>query len=443
MTRAERTAPPGVLAFRYVSLRSTDGAMTIEKRASRLLLACLPSLLCTSLLLAQAPEAVLQDLQVDVVYLASDLLEGRETGTPGERLAARYIATRFAALSLTPAGAGGDWFQPFDFRFSANPHAPAGDGEPRTGHNVAGLLDNGAARTVIVGAHYDHLGYGGFGSRQPGEALIHNGADDNASGVAALFEIARQLKASDARRNNYLFIAFSGEELGLYGSKHFIQSPTQPRSTMNYMINLDMVGRLGEERALAVNGTGTSPAWSAALDRAAAATHLDVKKHASGLGPSDHAAFYLEAMPVLHLFTGQHADYHKSTDDSHLINYEGLYDVASFAVQVVEALDDEGALAFMKTQDEDQSRRTAFKVSLGVMPDYVSDGEGVRIDAVLDGRPAAAAGLQKGDVVIRLGEVDVTDINAYMEALAQFEEGDATTIVVKRGDEVIEKKVQF
>jgi C-terminal processing protease CtpA/Prc len=209
------------------------------------------------------------------------------------------------------------------------------------------------------------------------------------------------------------------------------------------MINFDMVGRLGEARALAVNGTGTSPAWEAALDHAAASTHLDVKKHASGLGPSDHAAFYLEDMPVLHLFTGQHADYHKSTDDSELINYEGLYDVASFAVRVVEALDEEGALAFTKTQDEDQSRRSAFKVSLGVMPDYVSDGEGVRIDAVLDGRPAAAAGLQKGDVVIRLGAVAVTDINAYMEALAQFEEGDATTIVVKRGDEVIEKKVQF
>jgi len=192
---------------------------------------------------------------------------------------------------------------------------------------------------------------------------------------------------------------------------------------------------------LAVNGTGTSPAWDAAVD--AAATSFDIKKHASGLGPSDHASFYLEEIPVLHLFTGQHTDYHKPGDDSHLINYEGLYDVASLVVDVIEALDGQSALAFTKTQDEDQSRRTAFKVSLGVMPDYVSEGEGVRIDAVLDGRPAAKAGLQKGDVVIRLGDVVVTDINAYMEALAQFEKGDVTTVVVKRGDEVIEKKIQF
>lgn len=399
------------------------------------------SVLTTGLLLAQDHEATLQDLQVDVVYLASDLLQGRETGTPGEALAARYIATRFEDLGLAPGGSDGGWFQPFDFRFNANPHASSEEGELRTGRNVIGVLDRGAARTVVIGAHYDHLGYGGAGSREPGETLIHNGADDNASGVAALLEIARQLTLSDARQNNYLFIAFSGEELGLYGSKHFLKGPPVPLGQINYMINLDMVGRLNEERVLAVNGTGTSPAWEAALDAASAG--LDLKKHPSGLGPSDHASFYLEDIPVLHLFTGQHVDYHKSTDDSDLINYAGLSDVASFAVDVIEALDGAGALAFTKTQDEDQSRRTSFKVSLGVMPDYVASGEGVRLDAVLDGRPAAKAGLQKGDVVIRLGDVEVTDINAYMEALAQFEEGDVTTVIVKRGDEIIEKEIRF
>ena len=415
--------------------------MTVEKLFSRTLILVVVGLLSAGVLRAQDREAALYDLQVNVAYLASDLLEGRETGTPGEALAARYIAAQFEELGLAPGGTDGGWFQPFEYRYNPNPHAPAPEGASRTGRNVIGVLDHGAARTIVIGAHYDHLGYGGFGSLQPGDSLIHNGADDNASGVAALLEIARQLKGSQARQNNVLVIAFSGEELGLYGSKHFVKAPAVALDQINYMINLDMVGRLNEARVLAVNGTGTSPAWDAAVD--AAATSFDIKKHASGLGPSDHASFYLEEIPVLHLFTGQHTDYHKPGDDSHLINYEGLYDVASFAVDVIEALDSQGALAFTKTQDEDQSRRTAFKVSLGIMPDYVSEGEGVRIDAVLDGRPAAKAGLQKGDVVIRLGDVVVTDINAYMEALAQFEKGDVTTVVVKRGDEVLEKEIRF
>lgn len=415
--------------------------MTLKRLLSQIVILVVASLMSAGAVLAQDREAALYDIQVDVAYLASDLLEGRETGTPGEVLAARYIAARFEELGLAPGGVEGGWLQPFEFRYNPNPHAPPSEGALRTGHNVIGVLDHGAARTVVIGAHYDHLGYGGFGSRQPGDSLIHNGADDNASGVAALVEIARQLSGSEARQNNYLFIAFSGEELGLYGSKHFIKTPTVARDQINYMINLDMVGRLNAGRVLAVNGTGTSPAWDAAVE--AAATGFDVKKHASGLGPSDHASFYLEGVPVLHLFTGQHAEYHKADDDSHLINYDGLYDVASFVVGLIETLDDQGALAFTKTQDADPNRRAPFKVSLGVMPDYVSGGDGVRIDAVIDGRPAAKAGLQKGDVVIRLGDVTVTDINAYMEALSKFDKGDVTTVVVKRGDEVIEKEIRF
>ena len=389
----------------------------------------------------QEPDA-LEDLRIDVAYLSADLLEGRETGTPGEALAAQYIARRFEALGLLPA-AEGSWFQPFDFRYSANPHAAAGEGEPRTGRNVVGLLNHGAARTVVIGAHYDHLGYGGFGSRQPGDSLIHNGADDNASGVAALFEIARQLRTSEARHNNYLFVAFSGEELGLFGSKFFVEMPARPLDELNYMINLDMVGRLNAARTLAANGTGTSPAWAAAIEKAAAENSLNVTRHESGLGPSDHASFYLKDLPVLHLFTGQHAEYHKPDDDSHLINYSGLMDVASFAVDVIEALDDDGALAFTKTKDESQNRQMAFKVGLGIMPDYVYDGEGLRIDAVLDDRAAARAGLQDGDILIRLGDTEIIDVYTYMEALGQFEKGSVTTAAVRRGDEVIEAEIRF
>ena len=384
----------------------------------------------------------LQDLRIDVAYLSSDLLEGRETGTIGEQIAAQYIASRFAQTGLAPGGDDG-WFQPFEFRHSPNPHAAGAEGKLRTGRNVVGMLDIGAARTVIVGAHYDHLGYGGAGSRQPGDSLIHNGADDNASGVAALLEIARQLRASDALSDNLVFVAFSGEELGLYGSMHFVDHPATEIENVNYMINLDMVGRLGKDRRIAVNGTGTSPAWDVVVDSAASSHDLFVTKHASGLGPSDHASFYVREVPVLHLFTGQHNEYHMPDDDSHLIDYAGIRDIASFVVEVIRTLDGRPPLVFAPTSDEDEGQRTQFTVTLGVMPDYMSDVEGMRIDAVLDNRAADQAGLQRGDIIIRLGDVAVGDINDYMEALSKFKDGDVTTVVARRGDEIIERKVRF
>ena len=391
---------------------------------------------------AEPAQTSLHDLRVDVAYLSADLLEGRETGTPGAAMAARYIAERFGELGLAP-GADGTWFQPFDFRYSPNPHAPAGEGERRTGRNVVGLLDNGAARTVVIGAHYDHLGYGGPGSRRPGDSRIHNGADDNASGVAALLEIAKQLQHTDAQSSNYLFVAFSGEEMGLYGSKHFVEALPVPANRIRYMINLDMVGRLSDRRRLAVNGTGTSPAWAAALETAATATDLSLATDPSGIGASDHTSFYLEDIPAVHLFTGAHDDYHTPADDSHRIDYTGLQDVVTFAVHTIEALDDDGAIAFTETKDQRPQRQRSFDVSLRVMPDYVYDGEGLRIDVVIDGGPADQAGLKAGDVIVQLGETDVTDIYAYMEGLGTFEEGDTAHVTVRRDEKRIEKEVQF
>ncbi len=383
----------------------------------------------------------MQSLRVDVVYLASDLMEGRETGKPGESLAAQYIATRFAEAGLKPKGTDGTWFHPFDFQFKANPHDAAA-GEPRTGKNVVGYLDKGAKTTVVIGAHYDHLGMGIEGSSlHVGEAAIHNGADDNASGVAALFYLAEHLKKSKARHNNYLFIAFSGEELGLYGSKKFTEKPTIDLSSVNYMLNMDMVGRLNEEKVLAINGAGTSPVWKEALAKIAV-DGIKVKTTDSGIGPSDHTSFYLKDLPVLHFFTGQHTDYHKPGDDSQLVNYEGMLSVSQFIAQLVENLDGAGKLAFTKTKDE-QQQGASFKVTLGVMPDYVFDGEGMRIDAVMDDRPAQKAGLEKGDVVIQIGEVKVTNIYDYMEGLAKFKKGDKAMVKVKRKDEVVEKEVVF
>ncbi len=391
---------------------------------------------------AQSAETI-QNLQVDVVYLASDLLMGRETGTKGEEMAASYIAHRFEEIGLQPMGDEKTWYHHFDFKYMSNPHGNPEEAEKRKGKNVVAFLDNGAANTVVIGGHYDHLGMGHFGSRHVGEPDIHNGADDNASGIAAMLYIAEALKNSKFKNNNYLFIAFSGEELGLYGSKNYVNRPTLSLEKMNYLINMDMIGRLNEEKVLAVNGTGTSPVWRPLLEKLEVAG-IKPKMHDSGIGPSDHTSFYNEGIPVLHFFSGQHTDYHKPEDDSHLVNYQGIYEISEFILAIIENLDAEGKLAFSKTKDESQDRKVAsFKVTLGVMPDYVYDGKGMRIDGVLDDRPAQKAKLEKGDIIIKMGDLEVKDIYDYMKGLAQFKKGDTTTVVVKRGEKELKREVTF
>ncbi len=392
-------------------------------------------------LFAQSPDKALQQMKVDVVYLASNLLEGRMTGEEGERLAADYIAARFEEIGLKPMGQNGSWFHNFRFHYNSNPHATEG-GIEGTGKNVVGYLDNNAPTTVIIGAHYDHLGHGLDGSSlYTGEPAVHNGADDNASGVACMLYLAEYLKNSNAKNNNYLFIGFSGEELGLFGSKRFTENPTIDLGKVNYMLNMDMVGRLNEEKVLAINGAGTSPMWKEVLPTIQVDS-IKIKTTDSGIGPSDQTSFYLKDIPVLHFFTGQHTDYHKPSDDSELVNYDGLHSVSKFIATLVETLDQKGKLAFTKTKDE-QKQGASFKVSLGVMPDYVYDGEGMRIDAVIEGKPAEKAGLKAGDVVVKIGDVEVKDIYDYMEGLSKFNKGDKATVKVKRKDKVVEKEVVF
>ncbi|MCF8244412.1 MAG: M28 family peptidase [Saprospiraceae bacterium] len=383
----------------------------------------------------------IQNLQVDVVYLASNLLEGREVGKPGSELAARYIASRFEKIGLEPKGEGGSWFHPFDFQFNSNPHATGG-GESRIGKNVVGYINNNAENTVVIGAHYDHLGMGMPGtSLYVGDPAVHNGADDNASGVASLLFLAEYLKNSNLSTNNYLFLAFSAEELGLIGSKKFVENPSFGLDNVNYMLNMDMVGRLNEEKVLAINGAGTSPVWKDELEKILVGG-IKIKTTDSGIGPSDHTSFYLQDMPVLHFFTGQHTDYHKPSDDSELVNYQGIYDVSMFIATLVKNLNDADKLVFTKTKDESQ-QGASFKVTLGVMPDYVFDGEGMRIDAVMDDRPAKKAGLEKGDIVLQIGDVQVKTIYDYMDGLAKFKKGDKAMVKVKRKEDVIEKEVEF
>lgn len=312
-----------------------------------------------------------------------------------------------------------------------------------TGHNVAGFLNNHAQHTVIIGAHFDHLGYGDDGSLYRGAPAIHNGADDNASGTAALIELSRVLKTSGARNNNYLFIAFSGEEKGLLGSNYFVKHPTIDLHTVSYMLNMDMVGRLKkDERTLQVLGTGTSPVWKEAIQKIQVDS-VKIKESDSGVGPSDHTSFYLAGIPVLHFFTGSHEDYHKPSDDEDKINYDGTLSVIRIILEVIQELDSKGKPEFIKTKDSDNQETPRFKVTLGVVPDYAFEGEGMRIDGVSDGKPAAKAGLKAGDIVVQIGDHKVLDMMSYMKALGRFSKGETTSVKIKRGTEFIELPVTF
>jgi len=391
------------------------------------------------------PDDVFLDLKIDVVYLASDYLEGRQTGKPGEALAGEYIIHRFKELGWTPKGMDGSFLQPFPFKTITNPHANPNDAPiAGTGHNVVAYLDNGAENTVVVGGHYDHLGWGETGgSLHAHEKAIHNGADDNASGIAAMLRMAEVLKDRKVgTHNNYLFIAFSGEEMGLFGSKYFVNNPTVPLASINYMLNMDMVGRLNEERVLAINAVGTSPVWNEILSNIKRGG-LKIKTTDSGIGPSDHTSFYLKDIPVLHFFTGQHQQYHKPEDDVPLINFPGIYDVSEYLLAIIEKLDNKGKIEFTKTKQSVERSAAAFKVTLGVMPDYVYSGIGMRIDAVIEGRVADKAGLKDGDIVLKIGETNVKDIYEYMEGLSKFKAGDKAPVVVKRGKKMVTKEVTF
>ncbi len=514
----------------------------------------------------KADKLVLTALQSHIHFLADDKLEGRRTGSAGEKLAYEYISKKFEEAGLAPKGNNGSFIQAFDvpegkeinpsthlsinrtkltlnsdyfpFTFSANaklessasmslpeaesawfwdlketletnknnPHFDLQDAiikkvnnvaakgaaallvfnssgindslkfdprsktektkipvlyisrdiknkflqdelsyvdlklevsigdKKRTGHNVVGYIDNGAPNTVIIGAHYDHLGYGEdhnslFTGSTP---QVHNGADDNASGTAALIELGRQLKKSKLKNNNYLFIAFSGEELGLYGSKYYTENPTIDFTKANYMINMDMIGRLNDStHGLTIGGYGTSPVWGQELT--ADNKLLKIKFDSSGTGPSDHTSFYRKEIPVLFFFTGAHSDYHKPSDDADKINYNGQLLLLKYIYGVIEKTNDNGKLAFTKTREPQAMGRRSFSVSMGIMPDYTFSGTGVRADGISEGKPAEKAGLKTGDVIVQIGEYKIADVQAYMQTLGKFKKGDATKVTVKRG----------
>ncbi len=515
--------------------------------------------------LKKSDRAVIENLKTEIGFLASDRLEGRRTGTQGEKLAYEYLSEQFKSIGLLPKGDGDSYLQVFEinegkqvlpsshlilngkslvyeedyfpFIFSAegfvqtnaspalrekgrpwfwdikeiaeqnknNPYFDLEDAiknkalefgkkgatavivyntgekeedlkfeskekaEPvnipvlfikktavqnfladatsdldidiqvdigdkiRRGHNVAGYIDNGAGNTIIIGAHYDHLGYGeDHNSLWTGEQSIHNGADDNSSGTASVIELASMLKKSKLKNNNYLFICFSGEELGLYGSKYFTEHPTINLDAVNYMINSDMIGRLNDTtHSLVIGGYGTSPSWGKIIT--ANRKPFEIKLDSSGIGPSDHTSFYLKNIPVLFFFTGPHKDYHKPTDDVDKINFYGELQVIKYIYDVIGKTNKLGKIAFSKTK-EPKMGGSHFTVSLGIMPDYTFSGKGVRADAIIDGKIAQKAGIQAGDIITKLGEYDFADLNSYMDVLSKFKKGDATTVTILRGN---------
>jgi Peptidase family M28/PDZ domain len=384
-----------------------------------------------------------QNIAVDIITLASDDMEGREIGTTGEIKAAEYISGRFKELGITPAGDQNTYYQTFSRKKSNNPHGDDGasTGTTVSGKNVLGIIDNNASQTVIIGAHYDHLGYGHEGSLYVGERAVHNGADDNASGVAGVLYLAESIKKAGFKNNNYLFICFSGEEKGLWGSNYFVNNTSMDKGKFNYMVNMDMIGRLNAEKKISVSGVGTSPEFEPLLD-GIKTSKLSIKKELSGMGPSDHASFYNSGIPVLAFFTGQHSDYHKPTDDHQNINYTGLTDVVEYIYTIVKELDKKEKQKFTKTQDESQTRM-AFTVTLGVMPDYLYDGVGMKLDGVKEGKPGQLAGLTKGDIIIRMGELEVVDMQGYMKCLTIFKPGQTVDVVFLRDGKEVVKKVTF
>jgi aminopeptidase YwaD len=513
---------------------------------------------------SKSDKAIIENLRTEITFLSSDKLEGRRTGTPGEKLAYEYLSAQFEKTGLIPKGDDNNFIQAFEvnegkeilpatqlvindksleintdffpFEFSANgsvkdyvspaikekgapwfwdindllednesnPHFDLEEAirtkalqsekmgasalvvfnsgtkddelkfegksktpqvkipvafvtkdaakkylgdkssnldlkmevairdKKRIGHNVVGYLDNGAAHTIIIGAHYDHLGYGeDHNSLWTGKPEIHNGADDNASGTATVLELAKLLKKSKLKNNNYLFICFSGEELGLFGSKYYTENPTINLADVNYMINCDMVGRLNEStHAITIGGFGTSPAWGKILPEKTKA--LNVKFDSSGIGPSDHTSFYLKNIPVLFFFTGTQPDYHKPTDDVEKINFTGELYVIRYIYDIIDATNKSGKLAFSKTR-ETQIGGARFTVSLGIMPDYTFSGSGVRADGIIDGKIAQKAGMIAGDIITKLGDFKVTDMNSYMSALSKYKKGDAAHVTTLRG----------
>ena len=402
-----------------------------------------------------SPVAVAPDtasLRRDVTFLSTDLLAGRGTGTAGYDSAAAYVVRRWRQLELTPvllanAEACGSaalgiacdsvYRQHFVARSAAAAHAGV-DPELPTSNVVALLRGHDPAlrdQYLVIGAHLDHLGRAAGGALDPqaGDA-IRNGADDNASGSAVVMELARLLAANPPRRS-VLFVHFSGEELGLLGSQYFVEHLPVPIENVVAMINFDMVGRLREDK-LIVYGISTAEEMTGLVDSANVDPKLDLRTVADGFGPSDHSSFYAKGIPVLHMFTDLHDEYHRATDDVETLSIEGMARVARYAERVARGIADrQDRLTPVRRAPPvvSSSPGSGSGAWFGSIPDMVASKDpGVRLTGVSPGSPAEQAGVRAGDVLIEFGGQAVGDLYQFTDALRARQPGDTVRVVVRR-----------
>ena len=409
----------------------------------------------------EAPGATVSaadQMRADITHLASDLLDGRGTGTAGNDTAALFIARRYNALRLSSiaqadraaCAKGGRLGRADCFVLPFTATVPVRNAAPRSlkTQNVAGIVPgNGplAGEYVIVGAHFDHLGRDSVGARDPEKGrVIRNGADDNASGTVVVMELARRLARTPTRRS-VIIVNFTGEELGLLGSEWFVNHLPVSRESVQGMVNLDMVGRMKNDK-LIVYGVSSASEMKGIVDSANVAPRLAISAVGDGEGPSDHAAFYRKDLPVLHMFTDLHDDYHTAADDADKINIEGLVRVADFAERAVRAMADRpGRLTFQRVQVAGANRPSARQgsgVYLGSIPDMgAADVKGMQLSGVRAGSPADQGGLKGGDIIIKFGSRTITNIYDYTDALGAYKPGDVVDVIVQRAGAEVALKV--
>lgn len=393
-------------------------------------------------------------VRADIVYLASDALEGRGTGTPGNDSAAEYLAREYARLGLTkieratscPEMRSGvrecvvgraSYLQYFSARSAAAAHAGLTAELPT--QNVIAMQPGTdralAGEYVVIGAHYDHLGRSSFDAMDPeAKDAIRHGADDNASGTAAVLELARLFHAAPARRP-IIFVNFSGEELGDLGSQYFVDHSPVPLDSVDAMLNFDMVGRLRDEK-LIVYGVATATEMRAIVDSANTAPRLSITAIGDGFGPSDHSSFYAKNVPVLQFFTDMHEDYHKATDVASKINIPGEARVIDYAERVARAIAGQPSrLTYVRSTQPPprMSGGPGNGTYFGSVPDMgAADVTGVKLAGVTAGSPADKAGVKAGDIIVEFGGKSVKDIYEYTDAIGAHKPGDVVQVVVLR-----------
>lgn len=315
--------------------------------------------------------------------------------------------------------------------------------------NVVAVLEGEgphADETIIIGAHYDHLGFGGEGSFVPHSQEIHNGADDNASGTAALLEVARLLATRPEKLGRrVVFIAFTGEERGLFGSAQYVRQPLFPLENTVAMLNMDMVGRLRDDK-LIIQGVDTSPEFGVIIDKLNESAKFQLTKQPGGNGPSDHASFYPQNIPVMHFFTDLHDDYHRPSDDIDKVNFAGAERVAQMvaaSAAEIAALDVRPGYIAVAPTFSIQPGRGGDRPYFGSVPDFAQAQPGYALSGVTKGGPAEKAGLLAGDVIIKLGESKIGNLDDFDSALRKFQAGDKAPVVVRRGEQELTFEVEL